>query len=190
MMNDHRNQGGYMQYRPVAVGIIALMTIALVMTGILLPHGETPPENDPATQVRSDEADTLAEGCAVVQQLAYSRCGHGITRRLVLPNELVGKTRADAEAAYEGYRITSYASDEIMMAQTLDMYCADHLVLMADEAGMLCVFENKYGDAYALVQETETLLAALPAAYQEELLPGKAFDTLEEVERYLESIES
>ena len=191
MMNDNRNQGGPVQYRPVAVGMIALMTIALAVAGILLPRaGEAPSEEDPVAQVRTDEANRLVEGCAVVQQLTYSRCGHGITRRLVLPTELVGKARADAEAAYEGYRITSYASDEIAMAQTMDMYCADHLVMMADEAGTLCVFENKYGDAYALVQETEVQLSALPSAYQEELLPGKAFDTLEEVERYLESIES
>ena len=126
----------------------------------------------------------------MVQRLNYTRCSHSITRRMTLPDELIGKTRTDAEAAYEPYRITSYASDEIRMERMLDMFCADHRVLMADASGMLCVFENRYGDALALVRETEIPLSSLPASYQEEILPGKAFDTLEEIEQWLESIES
>ena len=176
--------------RPLATGVITLITLALAVTGFLLPRHADAPGTDDAAQVRSDAAETLSESCSVVQQLHYSRCGHSITRRQTLPAELAGRSRADAEAAYEQYRVTSYASDEIRMERTLDMYCADHLVLMADEAGMLCVFENRYGDALALVQETDIRLSALPASCQEEILPGKAFDTLEDVENWLESVES
>ena len=76
------------------------------------------------------------------------------------------------------------------MEQTLDMYCPDHVVLMPDESGMLCVFENRYGDALALVHELSTPLSALPESYQEELLPGMGFDTLDELESWLEAMES
>ena len=191
MMKDRQDQHTRkVTVRPVAVGVITLMTIAMAVTGFFLPEKAEVQGSNDAAQVRSDTAELLSEGCAVVQQLNYTRCSHSITRRQTLPIELIGKSRADAEAAYEPYRITSFASDEIRMEQMLDMFCADHLVLMADASGMLCVFENKYGDALALVRETDIQLSSLPASCREEILPGKAFDTLMEIEQWLESIES
>ena len=76
------------------------------------------------------------------------------------------------------------------MEQHLQMYCPDHMVLMPDGAGMLCVFENKYGDALALVKELNIPLKSLPAAAQEDVQPGLGFSTPEELEMWLESVES
>lgn len=63
-------------------------------------------------------------------------------------------------------------------------------MLMPDASGVLCVFENRYGDALALVRSLETPLSALPESVQEEVRQGKVFDTAEELERWMESIES
>ncbi|MEG2702352.1 MAG: hypothetical protein RSA65_07025, partial [Clostridia bacterium] len=57
-------------------------------------------------------------------------------------------------------------------------------------AGILCVFQNKYGDALALVNELELELSSLPAAVQEELRQGVGFATAGELEQWLESVES
>ena len=61
---------------------------------------------------------------------------------------------------------------------------------MPDGAGVLCVFQNKYGDALALVSELDLELSSLPAAIQEELRVGIGFSTLAELEEWLESVES
>ena len=76
------------------------------------------------------------------------------------------------------------------MERTLDLYCPEHYVLLPDDSGMLCVFQNRYGDALALVKELNVSLTELPDAYQEELRPGKGFDTLDALTQWLESIES
>ena len=76
------------------------------------------------------------------------------------------------------------------MEQHLQMYCPDHMVLMPDGAGMLCVFENKYGDALSLVKELSIPLKSLPAAAQEDVEHGLGFSTPEEMEMWLESVES
>lgn len=192
MMHDRRNQYTRpLAYRPVAISILALLAVALIIAHFVTVRGNPVAEDGEQTaQVRSDAAVTMNEGCAVVQQLTYARCGHSLTRRQTLPTELIGKARADAEAAYEPYRVTSFSSDEICMEQSLDMFCPEHLVLLPDESGMLCVFENRYGDALALVQETQVLLTSLPAAWQEDALPGIAFDTMEEIAQWIESAES
>ena len=76
------------------------------------------------------------------------------------------------------------------MAQTLALYCPQHVVLLPDEGGMLCVFQNKYGDALALVKELDLLLTELPDAVQQTVRSGKGFATIEELEKWLEGADS
>ena len=173
------------------MGIAVLLAMATVMAIALTPRQpvqEIPAE--PLQEAGSAPASTLSEKCQVIQTLTYAPCGHAITRRQALPPELVGKTREDAAYAYESFRITGFSAEEIEMEQALDMFCPEHVVLMPNESGLLCIFENRYGDALALVKELETRLADLPDSYQEELRPGKGFDSLAELESWLESIES
>ena len=167
------------------------MTVLLAMA-VLMAVGLTPRQapDDPLTQVGAEPAARLAEGCQVVQKLTYAPCGHAVTRRQALPTELYGKTREDAQAAYEPFRITGFSAEVLEMEQALDMFCPEHVVLKPNESGVLCIFENRYGDALALVRELETLLRDLPDSCQQELLPGKGFDTLADLESWLESLDS
>ena len=171
-------------------GVASLVGMAVLLCVSMLPGVRgTAPDTD-AAQAGSDAASTLAADCQLVQHLTYTACGHSLTRRQNLPAELAGKNRGDLEAAYDRWQITAYAAHQVEMAQALDMFCPQHVILMPDDSGMLCVFENRYGDALALVRELHLPLSDLPDAYQELLRPGKGFDTLDELELWLESIDS
>ena len=172
------------------MGIAVLLAMATVMAIALTPRQPVMESPEPLQEAGSAPSSVLSEKCQVVQTLTYAPCGHAITRRQALPPELVGKTREDAAYVYESFRITGFSAEEIEMEQALDMFCPEHVVLMPNESGILCIFENRYGDALALVRELETRLADLPDSYQEELRPGKGFDSLAELESWLESIES
>ena len=113
-----------------------------------------------------------------------------MTRRQNLPSELIGQGRETVEAAYDQWRITEFSPRQITMEQQLDMYCSQHMVIMPDETGVLGIFENKYGDALAYVRSLETRLDALPEALQEEIRLGKGFNTLAELEQWMENAES
>lgn len=177
--------------RQLLLGTVTLLAMAALLAIGLTPRQAAAPQADPeSAQVGSDSAAVLDETCQVVQHLSYTPCGHDLTRRQTLPPELVGKGRAEAEAAYEPFRIVSFSATELEMEQTLDMFCPDHVVLMPDESGMLCVFQNRYGDALAMIHELDTPLSALPESYQEEIRPGKGFPTLADLESWLESVES
>ena len=133
---------------------------------------------------------TLAEGCELLQTLTYTRCEHVVTRRVTAPAELYGKTLDEVAALYPEWRITEFGASLIKMEQQPDMFCPDHMVLMPNGAGVLCVFQNKYGDGLALVNELDLELSALPSAIQEDLRHGMGFSTLAELEQWLESVES
>lgn len=177
--------------RQLLLGSLTLLCMAALLIVGLTPRTVSAPEADqPATQAGVDAAALLQEGCQLIQHMTYAPCGHELTRRQSLPADLIGKGRADLEAAYDLWQVTSYAPTEVTMEQALNLYCPEHLVLMPDESGMLCIFRNRYGDALGLVSELNIPLAELPDAVQEELRPGKGFSTQEELDAWLEAAES
>lgn len=181
----------YIDRRQLILGTLTLLCMAALMIVGLTPRTANAPEADPpAAQAGSDATALLDKDCQVIQTLTYTPCGHEITRRQTIPEELVGKGRTELEATYDQWQITSFAPAEVRMAQALDMHCPEHLVLMPDDSGMLCVFRNKYGDALALVSEMNIPLEELPDAVQEELRPGKGFSTQEEIDLWLEANDS
>lgn len=175
--------------RQIILGSLTLLGMAILLIVGLTPRNASAPEEN-AAQVRTDTAQTLDASCQVIQHLTYVPCSHSLTRRQTLPPELAGKTRADLESAYDLWQVTSFSSAEVTMEQSLNMYCPQHVILMPDESGILCIFQNKYGDALALVESLSLPLTDLPDSYQEELRPGKAFDTTTALTQWLESIDS
>lgn len=177
--------------RNLLTGAALLLGIALLITVGLLPHDSAPDVTNPDTaQVGANSVVTLAAECQLIQHLSYTPCGHSLTRRQALPPELVGQGREALAAAYDLWQVTSFSPTEVTMAQALDMYCPEHVVLMPDDSGMLCVFQNRYGDALGLVRELNIPLSELPDEVQENLRAGMGFDTEEELTLWLENHES
>lgn len=169
----------------------AVVLLAIAAVTLLLPASSTAPAELPRTQT-VDSADTVkvGEGCELLQTLTYTRCEHVVTRRVTAPVELYGKTLNEVEALYPEWHITEFGAQLIKMEQQPDIYCPDHVVLMPNGAGVLCVFENKYGDALALKTELTLEMSSLPSAVQEDLQRGIGFSTIQELEQWLESVES
>ncbi len=195
-MNKNTRSGNKETRTPYATLLMGLAALALVAAvTLLLPRGADSPSQSPVPTGLSEPAGAgaqmkVVEGCELLQTLSYTRCAHTVTRRVAAPTELTGKTLAEVEPLYDEWQITEFGSKEIKMSQQPDLYCPDHMVLLPDETGLLCVFQNKYGDALALVEELETELSSLPAAMQEEARRGIGFDSLAELEQWLESAES
>ncbi len=164
---------------------------ALLLLG-LTPRNAAPlPQATPeVAQVRSDAASALSADCQVVQHMTFTPCRHSMTRRQVLPTELAGKGREALAAAYDAWQVTAFSASEVVMVQSIDLYCPQHVVLMPDEGGLLCIFQNRYGDALALTKELGIPLSDLADDIQTELRHGKGFDNLEALEKWLEGVES
>lgn len=177
--------------RQLLTGGAMLLGLALMLIVALVPRDTVDDANLPqAAQVRSNAQQRTAADCQIIQHMTYSPCGHELTRRQVVPTELAGKELSDLAAAYDAWQIVSFASAEVVMEQTLPMFCPDHAVLLPDEGGMLCIFQNKYGDALALVKTLDQPVAELPEAVQQEVRQGKGFDSVETLEKWLEGAAS
>lgn len=177
--------------RQLLRGSAMLLGLAMLMILGLMPRSaQAPiPESDSA-QVHLDAAQTLRADCAVVQHMTYTPCRHSLTRRQALPAELSGKGRDALTAAYDAWQITAFSPAEVVMERHMDLFCPQHRVLMPDEGGMLCVWENRYGDALARVSELGIAVSELPESVQDEVRRGKGFDSQDALEKWLESVES
>ena len=173
--------------RALLTGCAMLGMMSLLLTLALLPRL---PADEASEPVRADMQAFTRADCQIIQHMTYMPCGHELTRRQVIPAELVGQNREALAAAYDAWQITSFASAEVAMEQKLSLYCPEHVVLMPDEGGMLCVFQNKYGDALAMVKELDLLLTELPDDAQQAVRQGKGFSTIEELEQWLEGADS
>ncbi len=171
--------------------VMAFLVFALlVAAGIALTPSTTADDVSQTEAVVQAQVITPQEGCELLQTMTYTRCEHTVVRRTAAPNELQGKTLEDVREMYTDWQITEFAPKLIKMEKQMQLFCPDHLVLMRDGAGMLCVFENKYGDAMALVNELNIAVKDLPAAAREEAERGIGFSSAEEMEMWLESVES
>lgn len=170
--------------------VMTAVAMALIAAALLLAPQSASQGDEAARQAAAADSVRVAEGCELLQTLTYTRCEHSVTRRVAAPVEIIGKTLDEVRPLYDGWQITEFSASLIKMTQQPEIHCPDHMVLLPDETGMLCVFQNRYGDALALVSELSTQLADLPAAMQEEVRDGLGFATLGELEQWLESAES
>ena len=175
------------QPRSLLAGSAMLLCLALLMVLAMIPLRAGEPE---AAETLRDTGKALAADCTVTQQMTYAPCGHRMTRRLPLPQELSGKALADLTSAYDGWQVTSYAPDAVTMERTFPVHCPQHIVLQPDEAGMLCAWQNKYGDALSLVEALDVAVNELPESMQDEIRRGKGFDSLEALEKWMEGAAS
>jgi len=169
------------------LGVSAAVLAAAVLALLLPAQGSAPGMDG---RQASAEQTVLSEESELYQTLFYNRCGHTVTRRMTAPVETYGKNLQEVEALYPDWQVTEFSPALVKMERQPDLFCPDHMVLMPNGAGYLCVFENKYGDALALVNELNIPVKNLPAAAQEEVTMGLGFSTAEEMEMWLESVES
>jgi len=161
--------------------VLLAVAAAAVMLAILL--------RSPVSAV-SKSRDTVEENCELIQTLRYTRCGHEVVRRVRADKEYKGCTLQQMQQAFAEWDITSFSASEIEMSRELPLYCPEHLVVLPDGAGMLGVYENHYGDGYALRTPLDISIAALPESVRETVHLGIGFAGEQEIESWLETLES
>lgn len=172
--------------RPLVMALTAMCLLAAAVL-ILAPEEPDIPSSPSSAQSSSSVPQ---EGAEMIQTIVYVRCGHTVVRRSNAPTEVYGQTLDAVEALYPNWQLTELSARLIKMEKQLPLYCPDHMVLMPDDAGMLCVFQNKYGEAMSMIRELNIPVKQLPAAAQEEVEMGLGFTNAEEMDRWLESVES
>lgn len=129
-----------------------------------------------------------SESCQVIQTMGFTRCGHSVTRRVRIPQELAGADFREVQAHYSVWRIEKFAADQIEMDREIPLFCPAHRVLSVSEAGEIVLTWNAYGDGMAVEKTYEDRsVGDFTPEEQEKLLSGMGFDTREDAEAWLQA---
>lgn len=141
-----------------------------------------------------DLSERTSGGCMLHRTLYYAPCGHSVQRREPLPTQLTGLSREALEqeigSVIPGAAVTGFSGAEVDIALSTDIPCPLHWVLKSGEDGMLCVMQNRNGEALETVRETDIPLGRVSEAEVEAVREGKVFDDVQALEGYLESLSS
>ena len=175
----------------LALGMaMALLVWALGMgltagPGDRAPTGEKPPRL--AAESAAEAGGRVEKGCEIIQTMGFSRCGHSVTRRVSVPEALVGEDFSAARAYYDMWSIDSFSPENVTMRREIDLYCPMHAVLSVNEAGEAILTRNVYGDGMAVEKTYAFTLTDFSPEDRQALLRGIGFDSREEAEGWLKS---
>ncbi len=136
------------------------------------------------------QGSVLAQGALLNQTLTYQACGHVVQRRVDAPAECIGMERAALEKLLSDYRVTAFSPSEVAMQRELSMYCPAHWVVRPDDLGELCIWQNQLGEHMDQLTQLGFGAEDLPESERETVRRGKAFDSQQDMEGWLESIQS
>ena len=127
----------------------------------------------------------------VERQVQFEKCGH--TRSVLLDtNAFIGYTEQELADFYEACTVAAFSSERVTLTQELDACCPAHVLLQARGDGTACVYQT---DAEFFIEQLVRVVALdvdrnMTPDEKEKLSQGVVFDTLADVDAYLESLES
>lgn len=179
--------------------LAAVLFIAGAFTAGRLLQGKTPPQKTqelelqatlpPVQPVNASEV-VLGVDAEVESVTYYALCGHKEIKRLPAGKELIGKSRSDIEALYPDWTITDFTSDCVTIEHSVALRCPKHYILKSKDQGL-----SVYRTDAAKLEESEVAsfemdVGNLPEDIQQMLSDGMVFETLGEIEAYLEDLDS
>ena len=176
-------------------GRLALVTLGLAAAALILMmrHAHAPaadervalePTLPPAAEALEGNG-RVEPSCEIMQTMGFSRCGHSVTRRVRVPEQLTGADFQAVQAYYDLWQIEAYAPASIVMSREIPLYCPMHQVLGVSEAGEIVLSRNVYGDGMAVTAAYGIVLEVVAEDKREALLVGLGFDSQAEAEAWL-----
>lgn len=148
-----------------------------------------PDKSDSVQTVSTDRRITALKSTKVEWKLRFNGCGHYIT--LKSQGDIAGMDKEEAKAAYSDYSAELFTSAYVSLVKDSDGFCPEHYVMLSGEDGdMLEVYKR---NTQTLENEHITSIDISPDKFAEDAAAlqagGMLFNTLQEINEYIESAE-
>ena len=176
---------------------LVLCTVLALIAGILMGMtiGLSMASKQAAEATESVEAgnvgrERILPSTGILLHAVFSGCGHEKT--ILLDNTpYIGMSELELGRSLTDETIESFSAERVYLHAQREGYCPDHLVLKAEE-GMLCVYRTKQSTLEKELMYRLTVPEGQRPFPQEDALreEGLVFNSLSEINAYLESAES
>ncbi|NLI60747.1 MAG: hypothetical protein GX375_04870 [Clostridiales bacterium] len=135
-------------------------------------------------------AELTTQDTLFVFQKNYSLCKDTRVEERKAKDDEVGLSRQSIELKFPEWGIYEFSTEKVTLTKEIDDYCPGHFVLKEKEGMVVIYMPSEPGYEYTSIEETHIPINKLPPDVQEEIRGGMVIDSLEEVEYFMENLES
>ena len=180
---------------------ILICTVLALVAGLLLGYVLRPDMRGQnlQSQVGPEEAApvdrigvvSILPTTSVERETCFLHCGHTVVSTLENAPAFVGLTKTELANRYPKAIITSFSSDLVHFVERFEGYCPEHLVLQTDDDGALKVMRMQAETLENLcVLEISGTFDDFDKETIQQLKLGEAFSSLDEINQYVENLDS
>ncbi|MEG1525127.1 MAG: hypothetical protein RRZ24_03265 [Clostridia bacterium] len=127
----------------------------------------------------------------IEKQVYFTKCPHQM-KVSIDANAFIGYTESELAAFYQAYHISKFNAAQTVLIQTVEGYCPDHFVLRMDADGTVYLYHTDPEQLKEMLVQAVNFDARSDINDEERTLlkNGLAFDTLKDIDAYLEGMES
>lgn len=138
----------------------------------------------PAALPAAAEPECLGPEGKVYLQVHYTKCGHTVETDIT-DQEYIGMTKQDIADEFSNAKLQSFSKDKAVLVVETPSICTLHFIVKYEE-GKLNIYQPQGEDAQPKLYKSIEMDTIADPALEE----GVVFDSLEQVESYLENLES
>lgn len=176
-INDRKNNN-------IFKGIILYATGVMFGALLMMELTQVPEyDNEQSNSVSGNLGTVVASDARTECLLRFSACGHYVE---LDPPETAGMTRKEISENYSEYNIEIFDVDLVRLSKSVDAYCPEHYMI---KAGDNCIIITRADSKNGLQKEVMRLMINLEGFDSDtlsEIKKGRAFDSLEEINTFLE----
>ena len=174
--------------RMIALTVVALLCGMVIGLWIGL---SIEPDGEQLAQTGNVGVASVLPTTRMARGVLFEKCGHTLDASLST-DAFIGYTQSELETFYPDASVVTFSAEQVYLRQSIDAFCPEHFELRLEEDGALCIFQT---DPKLF---TENLVQTLDAALVDDMSPsdrncvrnGLGFDSLADIDSYLESAES
>jgi hypothetical protein len=132
----------------------------------------------------------IAKGAVVKWEYEYRMCGHIVYLSCMADDHIIGLTFSQLQAEYPDARIISFEPEMVSLKLGFDCYCPRHYILKRYKEELAVLRTILGSDEQETYRKVPVRFDDLSADEQEVLEAGKLFESIDELEYYIENLET
>lgn len=95
-------------------------------------------DTDATIEVNSND-EKATPNTTLVLKKRYKKCGHEISSKTSLPEEMVNLTKDEIEEKYSNWELEEFGTKRIILSKKVDTFCGEHY-LLTEENGKIKIY--------------------------------------------------
>lgn len=142
-----------------------------------------------AVEAMADDNQVLSSNADVKWEYYYIKCFHTEYVETRADKSMIGKTGKEIASLY-GAGLVSFEPNKIVLRKEINCYCPNHYILKKD-GDKISIYKTKSGSSdLELIKNIGFSFDSLSDSLKIDVGNGKVFGTLEEIEYFLEDLDT